>query len=42
MRLESEEAVEQGLDYVGPLVLMARRAGTDIVEGKPLGAGVPF
>ena len=40
MRLEGNEAVEQGLDHVAPLVLMARLAGADIVDGEALGAGL--
>jgi hypothetical protein len=37
MRFESDEAVEQGLDHVGPLVLMAGRADADVVKGESIG-----
>jgi hypothetical protein len=39
MRLEGDEVVEQWLNLVGPLVLVAGRAHADVVEGKPLARG---
>src|SRR3990172_8946701 len=37
MRFESDETVEQGLNHIGPLVLIARRADADVVKGESIG-----
>ena len=39
MRLEGDEVVEQRLNLVSPLVIVAGRAHADVVESKPLARG---
>ena len=36
MRLEGDEVVEQGLDHIGPLVLVAPAAGAEIADRQAL------